>query len=200
MGISERKQRERSEMREAILSAALQLFSDEGYDNVTMRKIASKIEYSIGTLYLYFKNKDEIFLELHKIGFDEFYNRQLSIQNIDDPKKRLSEHGLAYIQFAIDKPLYYDLMFISRIPTRAFKSKEDWNCGIRTYDILKLNIKQAAEAGYFNDVDIEVAAFSLWSFVHGIASLYVRDRLFMMPMDAIKVLIEGALHFLKRAY
>lgn len=56
MGVKEKKQRQKTEMWEAILNAALKLFSDEGYDNVTMRKIADKIEYSVGTIYLYYKD------------------------------------------------------------------------------------------------------------------------------------------------
>ena len=200
MGISERKERQKTEMREAILSAALKLFSEDGYDNVTMRKIADEIEYSVGTIYLYFKDRDEIFFELHKMGFEEFYKRQLAIQNVKDPLKRLTDHGLAYIQFAIDQPQYYDLMFISRILAKTINEKHEWKSGDRTYDVLKLNISQAKEAGYFKDIDVEVAAFSLWSFVHGISALFVRDRMIMMPPEAIKPLVTGALKFLERAY
>jgi AcrR family transcriptional regulator len=200
MGVKERKQRQKEEMREAILSAALKLFSGEGYDNVTMRKIADKIEYSVGTIYLYFKDRDELFYELHKLGFEEFYKRQLAVQDVKNPLQRLTEHGLAYIQFAIDQPDYYDLMFISRIPAKTIKKQQDWESGHRTYELLKLNISQAKEAGYFKNIDIEIAAFSLWSFVHGIASLYVRDRLKMIPQEAVKYLISGSFKFLERAY
>lgn len=200
MGTKERKERQKKEMRGIILSAALKLFADEGYENVTMRKIADSIEYSAGTLYLYFKNRDEIFFELHKLGFEEFFKRQLAVQKVDEPLKRLTEHGLAYIQFAIDEPLYYDLIFISQIPAKTIKRNKDWETGDRTYELLKLNIRQAAEAGHFNNVDIDVAAFSLWSFVHGISSLFVRDRLMMIPADKMKSLIIGALKFLERAY
>jgi AcrR family transcriptional regulator len=200
MGISERKDRQKTEMREAILSAALGLFSDEGYDNVTMRKIADEIEYSVGTIYLYFKDRDEIFFELHKLGFEEFFKRQLAVQDVKDPLQRLTEHGLAYIQFAIDQPQYYDLMFISHIPTKTIKVQQNWKSGNRTYDLLKLNISQAKEAGYFKNVDVDVAAFSLWSFVHGISSLFVRDRMMMVPPEAVRPLVTGALKFLQRAY
>ena len=200
MGVKERKDRQKTEMREAILSAALKLFSDDGYDNVTMRKIADEIEYSVGTIYLYFKDRDEIFFELHKMGFEEFYKRQLAIQNVTDPLQRLTDHGLAYIQFAIDQPQYYDLMFISRIPAKTIKKQHEWISGNRTYDILKLNISQAKEAGYFKNIDVEVAAFSLWSFVHGISSLFVRDRMVMVSAEAVKSLVTGALKFLERAY
>ena len=200
MGVKERKDRQKTEMREAILSAALKLFSDDGYDNVTMRKIADEIEYSVGTIYLYYKDRDEIFFELHKLGFEEFYKRQLAVQGVKDPLQRLTDHGLAYIQFAIDQPLYYDLMFISRIPARTINKQHEWISGSRTYDMLKLNISQAKDAGHFKNVDVEVAAFSLWSFVHGISSLFVRDRLMMVPSEAIKQLVTGALKFLERAY
>ncbi len=200
MGVKERKERQKTEMREAILSAALKLFSDEGYDNVTMRKIADKIEYSVGTIYLYFKDKGEIFYELHNRGFAEFYKRQLSVQRIKDPIERLKAHGEAYIQFAMEYPEYYDVMFISRTPAKEIKKSEHWEEGERTYEILKLNIKQAMEAGYFKNVDLDVAAFSLWSFVHGISALFVRERLSMMPTEFLKPLITKALEFLGRAY
>jgi len=200
MGIKERKDRQKTEMRGAILSAALVLFSDEGYDNVTMRKIAEEIEYSVGTIYLYFKDRDEIFFELHKLGFEEFFKRQLTVQDVKDPLQRLTEHGLAYIQFAIDQPQYYDLMFISHIPTKTIKVQQNWKSGHRTYDLLKLNISQAKEAGYFKNVEVEVAAFSLWSFIHGISSLYIRDRMMMVPPEAVRPLVTGALKFLERAY
>ena len=200
MGVKERKERQKVEMQEAILDAALKLFSDEGYDNVTMRKIANKIEYSVGTIYLYFKDKSEIFFELHTKGFAEFYQRQLSVQHIKDPIERLTAHGEAYIKFAMDNPEYYDLMFISRSPEINLKESETWIEGERTYDLLKLNIKQAMEEGHFKKVDLEIAAFSLWSFVHGMASLYIRERLMMMPSEVIRPMISGALQFLKRAY
>ena len=200
MGVKERKVRQKTEMRETILSAALKLFSDEGYDNVSMRKISDKIEYSVGTLYLYFKDRDEIVFELHKLGFEEFYKRQMAVQDIKDPLQRLTEHCLAYILFAIDQPLYYDLMFISRSSAKTIKKQNEWESGNRTYDLLKLNISQAKNSGNFKDVDVEVAAFSLWSFVHGISSLFVRDRMMMVPAESIKSMVTGALKFLERAY
>lgn len=200
MGVKERKERQKTEMREAILSAALKLFSDEGYENVTMRKIADKIEYSVGTIYLYFKDRDEIFFELHNRGFAQFYQKQLSVQHIKDPIERLFAHGMAYIEFAMEKPEYYDVMFISRTSAKTLHQFEHWMEGERTYGLLKLNIKQAIEAGHFLGVDLEVAAFSLWSFVHGISSLFVRDRMMMIPPEAIKPLVNSALRFLGRAY
>jgi len=61
MGIAERKEKQKLEIRKLILDASMKLFIDEGYDNVTIRKIADLIEYSPTTVYLYFKDKDEIY-------------------------------------------------------------------------------------------------------------------------------------------
>lgn len=200
MGISERKEREREEMKKNILDAALKLFIEDGYDNVSIRKIAEKIEYSPATIYLYFEDKDSIFFELHNRGFSEFYKRQLAVQQISDPKERLKEHGKAYIKFALDSPEYYDLMFISYSPAKKIEQFENWEVGSRTYDLLKKNISQCKEAGLFKGFPVDIVAFSLWSYVHGISTLIVRKRLMLLQDEVVKTLVDGAMNFLEQTY
>ena len=69
MGIKERQERDREAVRRAILDAARELFVTEGYRNVSIRKIAEKIEYSPAALYGYFPSKDDIFYALAEEGF-----------------------------------------------------------------------------------------------------------------------------------
>jgi len=69
MGIKERQERDREAVRRAILDAARDLFVAEGYDNVSIRKIAERIEYSPAAIYGYFPSKDDIFLRSRKKGF-----------------------------------------------------------------------------------------------------------------------------------
>ena len=64
MGIQERKQRERERRRQQIIVAAKRVFSEKGYSKSTMEDIAREAELSPGTLYLYFKNKDELYASL----------------------------------------------------------------------------------------------------------------------------------------
>src|SRR5215469_13299077 len=74
MGVAQRKAREKEELKRQILGAARELFVRNGYESVSMRKIANKIEYSPATIYTYFKDKDEIldclceetFVKLHQ--------------------------------------------------------------------------------------------------------------------------------------
>ncbi|MDD5362761.1 MAG: TetR/AcrR family transcriptional regulator [Ignavibacteria bacterium] len=194
MGISERKERERQEMINLILDEAMKLFIEEGYENVTMRKIADRIEYSPTTIYLYFKDKTEIFSELLNIAFDKFYEAQMSVQYIEDAKEKLLAHGIAYVKFAVSNPNYYDLMFIMKDPTANMKCPDDWKTSTRTYDLLKKNIQECIENGYLEEVDIEVAAFTMWSHVHGIASIMIK-RGFMIPEAFREYLIYNSIQY-----
>ncbi len=194
MGIKERKQQEKSEMRELIQKTAMNLFLENGFENITIRHIAEKIEYSPATIYLYFKNKDEILYTLRREGFEELYRRQKNSLNLKDPMKRLLMQGEAYISFALENPEYYDLMFMMRGP--GIKEMNCKDIGLESYELLKNNVKECMESGLFPDTNIDLAAFSLWSYVHGIASLLIRDRGFMFPDEGINYMVKGALNFM----
>jgi AcrR family transcriptional regulator len=196
MGIKERKENEKSEMKELILKTAMNLFLDEGFNNITIRNIAEKIEYSPATIYLYFKNKDEILYTLRREGFEKLYEWQKTSLNINDPLKRLLKHGEAYILFALENPEYYDLMFMIRGHVKCIKEMNDGDIGLKSYELLKNNVKECMTQGLFPRSDIEIAAFSLWSYVHGIASLIIRGRGIMFPDDQINNIIKGALNFM----
>lgn len=185
MGISERREKEKKEMKQAILDAAMALFIEDGYDSVSIRKIADRIEYSPSTIYLYFEDKDEIFFELHNIGFAELYSHQMETQNIADPRERLIAHGRAYLNFALEHTQYYDLMFISRAPGIKIKKFNHWECGDRSYDLLRKNIIECKEAGYFADKDLDAVSFVFWSLVHGMVSLHIRNRILLFDKEGI---------------
>jgi len=196
MGTQERKQREKKEMKRHILDAALKLFVDEGFENVSIRRIADKIEYSPATIYLYFKEKDEIFFTLQGEAFERFYEIQMSVQSIKDPFERLMAHGESYVKFAIENPELYDLMFIMKEPVKKINSFEQWKTGSKSYDLLRKNVKECVEANLLNNNDVEIVSFALWSFVHGISSLKIK-RGMIIPDEYMKYLIDGAFEFLR---
>jgi len=197
MGISERKEREKQEVRKLILDAAMKLFLEEGYKNVTIRKIAEQIEYSPGTIYLYFKDKDDILFTLQSIAFEKFHKAQNSVQNIQDPGERLRAHGKAYIKFALENREYYDLMFIMSEPLKNICEPEEWTTGLNSYNLLKQNIKDCVDNGILPDEDIEVAAFGVWSFVHGIVTLIIK-RGMIFPPEYIDYLVNGAFGYFEK--
>ncbi len=200
MGITERKDREKAEMRKIILKAAMELFVKEGYSGVSIRKIAEKIEYSPGSIYTYFADKDSIFYALHVEGFEILYQKQISSQAINDPRERLLAQGRAYIEFALKNQEYYDIMFIMRESIELICKEEDrdWTHGQRSYDLLKRNVAECQAAGMFKGQNIDSVAFLLWSVVHGIASIIIRrgDAMKNLNIQDNKQIIEDALKVL----
>ncbi|VVB92985.1 HTH-type transcriptional regulator BetI [uncultured archaeon] len=196
MGIKERKELEKQEMRRLILDTAMKLFLEKGLENVTIRHIAEKIEYSPATIYLYFKDKDDIIYTLHREGFEQLYKLQQTTLSIRDPLERLRKQGEVYVSFAMENPEYYDLMFIMRGPVKKIKEMKEWDIGFRSFEFLRQNIKECMEAGLFPEANIDIATFSLWSYAHGIVSLIIRDRCTMFPEDKIRNIVDEALDFM----
>ncbi len=192
MGIKQRKDREREEKKDLILDAAKRISIEEGFEKVSIRKIAEEIEYSPGTIYLYFKNRDEILFELHNIAFQKFYKEQLKISHITEPFEKLREHGRVYIKFGLDNPDLYELMFIVQAPGNEIESSQSWNEGMKTFDFLRSNVQECLDAGYFKGSDANTLSIAMWSLVHGIVSLYLRKRMAMVPKDFIKPVMFGA--------
>jgi AcrR family transcriptional regulator len=196
MGIAERRAGDKQKMRGRILETAMKLFLKEGYERVTIRAIAQAIEYSPATIYLYFKDRNEILYALQTIGFEKLNEKQQEILSVKDPWKRLRRHGKIYIEFALNNAEYYDLMFIMRGPVKKMKEKKKWEAGMRSYDILRQNVKSCMDAGYLAKADPEVATFAFWSLTHGIASLIIRERTIMFPEEHLNAIIEGAFDFI----
>jgi AcrR family transcriptional regulator len=198
MGINERREKEKRVMRQTILETAMKLFLEEGFEKVTIRGIAEQIEYSPATIYLYFKNKNEIVFALRDEGFEKFYKFQQTSLTVKDPLDRLRKHARAYVSFALENPEYYELMFMMRGPSKAGKTKAEEAIGMRSFDFLKKNIGDCMKAGYLKKADLDVAAFAFWSFTHGISSLIMRERTGMFPERRLDDVIEGALDFIMR--
>lgn len=196
MGSEERKIREKEEMQSLILKTAMQLFLDEGIENVSLRKIADKIEYSPASIYSYFKDKGEIVMALHNEGFSKLHELQLSLNNIEDPLERLRQHGLMYMKFAMENQDYYDLMFIAKGVAEKIIDEKEWKAGATAYQYLVDNVIACIEKGYFKGTDPNAATFAFWSFVHGMASLIIRQRCTMMPPEYIDIIVKGSMQFM----
>lgn len=184
MGSAERREREREEMKTLILETAMRLFLDEGYEKVSMRRIADEIEYSPGTIYLYFRDKDEIMYALHRIAFSKF-NKALAGMGADgSPDQRLVAGGRGYVEFALANPELYELMFIMRAPVRCVPEKAAWEEGEQSYGMLRNAVQAAVDSGYLPEgTDVDAATLYFWSTVHGLASLAIRGRLNMLGDD-----------------
>jgi AcrR family transcriptional regulator len=191
MTIATRKQREKEEMRELILHAAKNIFLEKGYAETSIRNIAEKIEYSPGTIYLYFKEKDDIFHALHQEGFRKLIGMMLPLQYVEDPFERLKAMGRMYMDFAKQNKDFYDLMFIMQAPMNMEKD-ECWKEGDKALDHLKQVIRDCQATGRFEGRDVDYLSFIIWSAMHGMCALYCRERCQAYEnVDALTLMDEG---------
>ncbi len=196
MSIIDRKLREKQEMRANILEAAKDLFAEDGFQNVSIRKIAEKIEYSPATIYLYFKDKDAILFDLHNEGFRKLFVRQRESVKLKDPVKRLKALLEGYLEFALAEPEYYDLMFMLFTPLPKILETAEWRYGRRAFRMLTTTVKECQSRGLFKGTSVDSAALGLWGSVHGIAALLIRKRVSMLPEETLPDSAREALQML----
>ncbi|MGK6351113.1 TetR/AcrR family transcriptional regulator [Parapedobacter sp. DT-150] len=176
MGIKERKERHKEDLKARILEAAKTLFVKEGYEATSIRKIAAEIEFSPTTIYLYYKDKTDIAYALHQEGFSLMRERLAILNDVEDPFERLKVMGRAYIQFALAHPDFYELMFIMKEPMeylQAHHPEEEWPEGKRVFDGLMQTVAACKESGHFAGMDTAQMAMLSWSVVHGLCSLHI---------------------------
>src|SRR5437016_12966792 len=116
MGIKERQERDREAVRRSILDAARDLFVTEGYQNVSIRKIAERIEYSPAAIYGYFPSKDDIFFALAEEGFRLLHGDRASYTALEmlPPLERIRVIVSRLYQYSCEHPQYFALMFVDR--------------------------------------------------------------------------------------
>lgn len=175
MGPRERREREREEIRTRILDAARELFVSEGVDAVTMRRIADRIEYSPTAIYFHFRDKEALLAELCDCDFRAFAHGFNLIAQIPDPLERLRAAGRAYVEFGLNNPSHYRLMFMTPKTTEPASTIAKGNPEEDAYAFLKGIVAELMAKGRFRDdlTDTDLAAQVIWSGVHGLVSLEI---------------------------
>jgi AcrR family transcriptional regulator len=196
MGTSERRDRDRQEMRRLIVDTATQILLDEGIDQVSIRRIADRIEYSPGTIYLYFEDKDDILYESHLEAFQSFYAAEMTVADVPDPLDRLKALGKVYVDFALANRRQYEMMFLIPVPRIQNKDKYDWSVSIKTYQVLRNIVQECIEKGLIRSGHPDVVAMQIWSTVHGLASLLIRERIPMIEKSLVATMTTPILEYL----
>src|SRR5688572_8200534 len=179
MGIKERQDRERLAVRDAILTAARDLFVAEGYGQVSIRKIAERIEYSPAAIYSYFPSKDDIFFALAEEGFRLLAQHLLAaIQNVDDPLERLRRGLWAFYEFSKTNPEYFDLMFIDRSVPSLTQDFQRFEFFQETTARAEADLHACIDRGQFSrGLNPAAALHVLWVGMLGAATIGLAQRL-----------------------
>ena len=183
MSITTRKEREKAEMRALILSAAHDIFKEKGYDGLNIRSIAERIEYSPATIYLYYKDKNELFYALQFEAAAAKRDHLLPALQVENPWERLIEFGRLYVDFGLKHPDWYDLLFLTRAPMEHIENQQCWTLGMATHAFFVDTVQACVDARYFKSTDAATIAYTLWCHAHGMVSLFVRERMRMYPPE-----------------
>ena len=171
MGITERRERERGEIRQRILDAARELFATEGYEKVTMRRIAEVIEYSATTIYHHFEDKDDLVNALCEDDFARLLAIFKGQLPPDDPVEWIRQLGRGYCRFGLENPNHYRFMFMTR--AKFEKVPEASQSGQDSFGVLRMAVEAAIATGRFRAGDPQLIAQVLWSSIHGAVALLI---------------------------
>jgi len=198
MGTRERHARERQAVARAILDAARDLFVSEGYANVSMRKIADRIEYSPAAIYRYFSSKDDLFFALAEEGFRLMAERVNALREVVDPLDAVRQLFIAFYEFSRAHPEYFALMFLDRTVPRISHQYERFAFVRDSRQRLVDRLRQAVETGALPaDLEPEAAFNVLVASVHGVAVMRVCDRpplgdgADVLVRDVVEVVLAG---------
>lgn len=186
MGIAERREREKEALRTRIVEAARDIVSEDGLDALSMRAIAERIEYSPATIYLYFRDKEELLREVVAAGFErmaEGVQREMrEAEAGDDPVLRHRCLGRAYAKFGLENTAYFRVMFelpgVAQMDCPAecapdvheFHDESAWEALVST-------VQGAMDEGLIAVEDAQEGAVISWGLIHGLTSLYLSGHL-----------------------
>jgi AcrR family transcriptional regulator len=185
-----RRKQYRAEFRTQILRAAREIFVRDGYESFSMRKLAQRIEYSPGSIYLHFKNKEEIFESLVDETFDRLLRALNRLKNghaQQDPVAALKKGLRAYVDFGLRNPNDYRFAFLLRQPLQRRPYKVH-----PAFDVMRYMVGRCVEEKRFRPVDVETTSQALWAAIHGITSLLIQRPTF--PWVARKQLIAHVIN------
>ncbi|MCP2342556.1 TetR/AcrR family transcriptional regulator [Actinomadura rupiterrae] len=194
---AQRRERERRQMRARLLEAAREIAAEDGWNAVTIRGIATRLEYAPPILYQHFSSKEALLTELMAVGFAELAGRLRTAS--DGPADgRLTAMAEAYWTFAFASPeLYQAMNGMDGVPFGTADTPQEAKDTFRTF---RTALEGIAEARGAELADPVAAADTLWALLHGSVSLAMagriaggRERARTLMLDAVEALFTAQL-------
>jgi AcrR family transcriptional regulator len=201
--MARRSDHSREEIQGMAIRAAITILSKEGLQGLSTRKVASAIGYTVGTLYLVFKNLDELILHVNAAALDELHaTLQAELTNDNEPQAQLLAMAHAYLRFAREHFARWSLMFTHRLPTGM--TIPDWfHDKVRSLFALVAGPLQHINPD-LNAQAYQQATHALWSSVHGVCELGLNDKLTLggeiQAEELIDVLVKNYLKGFKQGW
>lgn len=192
MSISDRKERQNEELRALIIQKSWTIINEEGWQALSIRKIADAIEYSVPVIYKHFQNKEAILAHFSKVGFSTLADlMQKSLKDISVPTKKISALADTYWSFASTHSHYYRIMFGLGIPPcDAINSSVEMK---KTSELMYNAIRDTLEEATNNIADKHLKMKTFWSTLHGFVAIELlsNNQIQNKPSPLVRDAVEG---------
>ena len=172
---------ELKEVKDRILEVAIKLINEMGFNNMSMRKLASKLGMTATNIYNYFSSKDELYLIIQTKGFNIMYDNFVdSCIGIKDPGLKLKNVLTEYLSFGIGSPNWYNIIFSMDTPKYAdYRDKEiepiaylEKQAGLKLIDFTSNIVNELCQVKGLSEMNARFRTIQIWTQLHGIVSLY----------------------------
>jgi len=180
MGIAERRQMEKEIIRKKIIDAASEILAEEGYEKLSIRKIASKIEYSPGIIYHYFEDKTEIVVSVVEEGYGRILKSMSEVSlDLENPEKTIEKGLRNYIDLMLETPQQFKAVLlndIEAIQEKVNMLEEGISKDRKSIQGLCKLVELGMEKGKFRKMDVELTAQIIWTSTHGLLSRLIIEK------------------------
>jgi AcrR family transcriptional regulator len=177
--IPTRRARQKALLRQEIIDAARDILVREGYEQLSMRKVAERIEYSPTAIYLHFDDKRDLVFHVCEETFARLVKELESLESeFKDPLIRLRTGMRRYIDFGLRHPQHYLATFVAvpieQIPEDVAKNSNPESNRIRALGLLRAAVVACIDTRRFRKVDPDITTRALWAALHGVTSLMIQ--------------------------
>ncbi|MCC5941403.1 MAG: TetR/AcrR family transcriptional regulator [Balneolaceae bacterium] len=165
-------------LREEILEVSKDILIKDGFGKMSMRRIARRADVTATSIYLYFRNKDDLLLALIQESIDDLKE---ALEEVVDPSKdfiqQLEDMARAYIRFALDHPREYEIIYMVRPEEMPKYPREKFNEVRSAYELLADIIDRGKQENIIDVDDPLISAYTIWAQIHGVVSVMLNKRL-----------------------
>jgi AcrR family transcriptional regulator len=193
------------DLRNALVGEALKLLEKEGSSAFTLRDLARRVGVSCAAPYSHFEDKDALLAAVATAGFGRLKAcLETAIQEQADSERQFVAMGQAYVQFGMDNPALYKLMFASEeLPAKRDQFPELMEAGAKAFETLTGMLGRMQQRGFLRTGDVDGYGLTVWAHVHGLTSIIISGRIDCIgehvaarnfsPAEAVQMSLSGIL-------